>query len=189
VATIYLLLGFPGTGKYTVAVEVARQLEGDGHPVRLIDNHTVADVLFPLAPQADGRSPLPSELIDRVRDINEVVLRTIEQLSPTEWSFVFTHHLVESTTNREYVARLEALAAQRHARFVPVILSCDHGELLRRVVQPERRGRKLVDPSRAQEIIDEGMLRPVSRDALALDITSLSPVEAARAIIDQRSST
>ena len=37
-ATIFLLLGFPGTGKYTVAVEMVRHLEAQGHPARHLGN-------------------------------------------------------------------------------------------------------------------------------------------------------
>ena len=40
---IYQLLGYPGTGKYTVARALVDQLEAGGATVRLIDNHLVAN--------------------------------------------------------------------------------------------------------------------------------------------------
>jgi hypothetical protein len=115
--------------------------------------------------------------------MNAVVLKTIEQLSPHQWSFVFTHHLVDEHANRKYFNRLEVLAASREAAFVPVTLTCEPEELLRRVVQPERRGRKLVDPERARAYLSQAMLRPDSDNAMTLDVTSLAPADAAAAII------
>jgi len=179
----YLLLGYPGTGKYTIAREIVHQLTGVGAETKLLDNHAVGDLIFPLVPEADGKSPLPAQLIDRYRDMNSVVLKTIEQLSPHQWSFVFTHHLVDDHANRAYVKRLEVLSASRDAAFVPVTLTCEPKELLRRVVQPERHGRKLFDPERAREYLEQPMLRPDSDNAMTLDVTSLVPANAAAAII------
>jgi hypothetical protein len=181
---IYLLMGYPGTGKYNVAREVVRQLLEVGHETKLVDNHTIADLLFPLVPQADGSSPLPPQLIVRYQEAREIVLQTIEELSPPEWSFVFTVHLVDSEGSRRFVKRLESLAHQRGSAFAFVTLTCDPEELLRRVTQPERHGRKLVDPGRATEYLAAGMLRPEAAEALRLDITSLPPAEAAAVILE-----
>lgn len=181
--TFYLLLGYPGTGKFTIAREMVRQLIAIGAETKLLDNHAVGDLIFPLVPEADGKSPLPDQLIDRYREMNAVLLKTIEQLSPHRWSFVFTFHLVDDRANRTYVKRLEALATSRGASFVPVTLVCESEELLRRVVQPERHGRKLVDPDRAREYLKQSMLRPASDNAITLDVTSQSPANAAAAII------
>jgi hypothetical protein len=187
-AAIYLLLGYPGTGKFTVAGEIVRQLRAAGRQTKLLDNHAVSDLIFPLVPQADGKSPLPAELIDRVRELNNVVLTTIEQLSPPQWSFVFTHHLIDNDANRRYVARLQRLAELRGAVFVPVTLWCESTALLHRVVQPERHGRKLVDPDRALDYLLDDVIVPPSPLALRLDITRLSPADAASTIIEHGAS-
>jgi dephospho-CoA kinase len=86
---IVLILGFPGTGKYTVAKELISSFDSDEAPARLIDNHTTANVLFHLIAEADGKTPLPEEVLKNDREINQIVLRTIDQLSPPHWSFVF----------------------------------------------------------------------------------------------------
>jgi hypothetical protein len=180
---IYLLQGFPGTGKYTVGRELVRQLLAVGRETKLVDNHAIADLLFPLVPEADGRSPLPHQLLVRYQEARDVVLKTIEELSPLDWSFVFTVYLVGGEGSRRLVDRFASLARHRGSGFVPVTLTCEPGELLRRVVQPERHGRKLVDPSRASEYIAGGMLKFESEDALTIDITTLTPPEAAGAIL------
>jgi hypothetical protein len=56
-------------------------------------------------------------------------------------------------------------------------------------VQPERHGRKLVDPERAREYLEQPMLRPHSDNAMTLDVTSLVPANAAAAIIARASVT
>jgi hypothetical protein len=178
----YLLLGSPGTGKYTVAQELVTQLRERGEEVRLLDNHRVANVLFDLIAEADGRSRLPASIFERVREMNLTVLRTIDELSPRDWSFVFTHHLVDTEDNRAYVAELAGIARDRDARFVPVILMCELGALAERIPRPDRRDRqKLVDVDRGLAMTRDPIVRPES--ALELDVTTLPPVVAAGEII------
>src|SRR4051812_18502407 len=88
---MYVLLGFPGTGKYTVAKRLVAATEQRGETVRLLDNHRSANVLFDLIAEADGSSQLPSGIFPRVRMINTAILETVEHLSPPDWSFVFTY--------------------------------------------------------------------------------------------------
>jgi hypothetical protein len=101
-------------------------------------------------------------------------LRTIRELSPPSWSFVFTHFLNDSVENHAYLNELRVIAADRSAQFHAVVLSCDPVELARRVPSPERRSRnKLTDPERLPGILGTSMLVP--SDSLQLDVTT-SPV-------------
>jgi hypothetical protein len=178
----YLLLGSPGTGKYTVAQELVAQLRERGEEVRLLDNHRVSNILFDLIAEADGRSRLPTAIFERVRELNLSVLRTIDELSPRDWSFVFTHHLVDTEDNRVYVAELARVAHDRKARFVPVVLTCELGELAGRIPRVDRRDRnKLVDVERGLAMTGDPIVRPDA--ALALDVTTLPPAVAAGEII------
>jgi broad-specificity NMP kinase len=179
--SLIVILGYPGTGKLTVASELVRQMSALGHTARLIDNHSVGDLLFPLIKEADGKSPLPSGIVRRFREVSVSVLKTIEELSPPEWSFVFTHHLVDSDSSRVYLEQFRAVAAAKGSRFLPVVLRCSPDTLAERVVMPERLGRKLTDVARAMEIIEEGILVPA--DAVVIDITHLSAPEAAKTIL------
>jgi tRNA uridine 5-carbamoylmethylation protein Kti12 len=178
---IVLILGFPGTGKLTVSRELVASLSAEGVPVRLIDNHATANVLFDLIAEADGKTPLPPEVLENVREMNQIVARTIENLSPRDWSFVFTHHLRDNEQNRSYLERLQAVAKTRRSTFLAVVLTCDHDVLLTRVAEPERRSRnKLIDPAIAETILEGGMLVP--DQALAIDITVLPPTGTAKII-------
>jgi hypothetical protein len=177
---IVVILGYPGTGKFTVATELMRIAE-DRSPTRLIDNHAAANLLFNLISEADGRSALPPKVLENVREINLIVVRTIEELSPPDWSFVFTHHFQDNDWNRSYLGRLQALAARRVSTFLPVILTCDQDVLLERVARPGRRARrKLVDPSIALGIMKRGML--VAPESLTIDTTLREPIETAEII-------
>jgi hypothetical protein len=57
--TIIYLIGFPGTGKYTIAREIAQQED-----FRLVDNHLVNNPLFNLI-HADGITPLPRTYLEK----------------------------------------------------------------------------------------------------------------------------
>jgi AAA domain len=176
-----VVMGYPGTGKFTVANELVSELAAGGTTIRLVDNHAAANIVFDLIAEADGKTPLPIGVLDRVRDINLVIARTIDEHSPPAWSFVLTHHLLDNAQDRAYLGRLETLARQRGSTFLLVVLTCDQDVLLDRVAEPERRSRnKLVDRSIALTIIERGMLTP-SR-AMTIDVTHRTPTETAKMI-------
>ena len=60
----------------------------------MVDNHHTSNVIF-AGLNVDGVTPLPPEVWDRVREVREALLRTIEELSPPDWSFVFTNVLTD----------------------------------------------------------------------------------------------
>ncbi|MGH2634057.1 MAG: hypothetical protein ACRDG3_11655, partial [Tepidiformaceae bacterium] len=141
-SVVYHLIGRPGVGKYTIGVELSR-LTG----ARLVDNHSVANVIFNLI-NPDGVTPLPHGVWSRVGQVRAAVIDTLINLAPRELSFVFTN-FIRGEDAAEYAAFMELVdaAAARGSVFVPIVLSCDTGELVQRIVRPERRARmKLVDP-------------------------------------------
>ncbi|MCD8491927.1 MAG: hypothetical protein LRY51_08510 [Geovibrio sp.] len=87
--TIIYLLGFPGTGKYTIAKEICAQAD-----VRLVDNHLVNNPLFSLIWQ-DGTTPLPPRIWDNIGKVWEAVLDTIVHISAPDTSFVLTNALTD----------------------------------------------------------------------------------------------
>jgi tRNA uridine 5-carbamoylmethylation protein Kti12 len=181
---IVLILGYPGTGKLTVSKELISTMAADLTPIRLIDNHATANILFDLIAEADGQSVLPPEVLDSVREINLIVARTIDHLSPLDWSFVLTHHLQNNDRNHSYIGRLKSIAEHRGSTFLSVILTCKQDVLLRRVAHTERRSRnKLIEPSIAKSIIEGGMLIP--DDSITIDITSRTPADTSGVIRDE----
>ena len=178
---VYQLLGYPGTGKYTVARALVDRLEAGGATVRLIDNHLVANPVVSLVPAGED-GLIPEAAFDRVQAVRAEVMATIGQFTPPSWSLVFTNYWVDGDRAAAHLAEVVALAERRGSTFVPVLLRCDPDELVRRVVAPDRVARhKLVDPAGARRLLAEKLLRPPG--TLALDVTELAPADAAERIV------
>ncbi len=184
--SLYLITGFPGVGKLTVARALAELIEEAGDTVRIVDNHWINNPIFGLVEQ-DGLTPLPPAVWDRVGEVASAVVRTVEDLTPRHWHLIFTAYL-DGETDTATVTRLEAVAGSRGARFVPVRLLCDPGENARRIVAPERRERmKSVDPVEPYRLAENGP--PYDMDhsnQLSIDVTSTRPEVAAAQILDYR---
>jgi hypothetical protein len=181
---LFLLIGFSGTGKLTVARVLRDRLMADGEQVRLVDNHYINNPIFHLIDVA-GEKPLPDGTWDRVGEVRDAVFRTIEELSPRSWSFIFTNDLIDRPEERAYVHRLAQLADRRHSILIPVRLLCDVEELCRRIVSSERRVlMKAVDAGWIRRRVEtEEVLDPELASTLTLDVTSMPPEEAAERIL------
>ncbi len=187
-AAIVHLIGYPGVGKYTVAKELVRLTDRDDRRFVLVDNHLTSNVIFSVIP-VDGRSaaPLPDVVWDRVDEVRAAVLRTVEDLSPTDWSFVFTNVALEGDpVDRRSVERVRRVAATRHSHYVPVRLACDIDEHLRRVVRPDRADRmKWQDADGVARYRARAELIEIDHPALLdLDVTHRSATDSALAVLE-----
>lgn len=186
--TILYLIGFAGTGKYTIAKEIAA-LTG----AVLVDNHLINNPVFSVI-GADGKTPLPAGIWQKTEGIRHIVLDTIAELGKPESSFIFTNQLYAGNpVDRRWYEDVEKLATKRNALFVPVILRCELEELCRRVTSPERalRLKEIVAEKTRKKIRKYTLLRIEHPNYLELDVTNLSPLQAAQTIIahvEQRTS-
>lgn len=180
--TIILLMGFAGTGKYTVGRALSNQTGA-----KLIDNHLINNSIF-TAVNADGITPLRAEVWDKVKQIRRIVYDTIRELSPAGTSFIFTSELRQSNP-ADYVAFAEVrkLANARGSLFVPIRLVCDVDELCHRVVSPERRERlKSIDPEQARKrATEDAVLAPRHSNLRTIDVTTRSPQSTVAAILKE----
>jgi hypothetical protein len=180
---VVVLLGLPGTGKFTIAKELRDQYEGLARDVRVIDNHYTANVVFGVLPLVDGYRAIPPETWDHVAKVRAAVWDAIIDLSSPETSFVFTTDI----TTREgagHADQYRRVAAARGSVFVPVRLLCEVDELARRIVSPERRDRsKWLDSEgvRRKHAVDT-VLELNDAAGLTLDVTSTPPGRAAELI-------
>jgi len=181
------LLGFPGVGKYTIALELIRQLDAQGETARLVDNHLTANLITGLVAEPYVKGMLDREVRERISAVRSVVERAIEELSPREWTFVFTNFPLKDDPFQVAIFNNRTLAERRDASFLPVVLTCEVGELLRRLQSPGRDVRqKLRDPEVAGELIKRGLLVPDWPEMQEVDVTRLSAEEAAREILRLR---
>lgn len=178
--TIIYLIGFPGTGKYTVAKEICKQAD-----VKLVDNHLINNPVFAFV-ERDGVTPLPDEVWKLAHKIRETVLETITTLSPLHYNFVFTNVLVDNDwVDQAIYDLIKQTAAERKAKFVPIRLECEVEENLKRIASPERKAHmKQMKPESAREIRAEKSIISIEHaNILDLDITEISAEKAAGIIL------
>jgi hypothetical protein len=182
VSAVIQLLGYPGTGKYTVARELVRLMNERGRTARLLDNHASANLVLSLVPTPTNG--IPDDVMQRIVSIREQVMDTLRSLTPPDWSIVFTN-FPPTAEKALWVQGHRDLATARGAAFLCVALECEPDEILRRVVAPERAERhKLVDPDRMREILADPLPLPPWDDIRRLDVTERAPADAAAAILE-----
>jgi GNAT superfamily N-acetyltransferase len=178
--TVVSLLGFAGCGKRTVAHALGAVIEA-----KVVDNHSINNLILSLIPY-NGVSRVPDKAWKEIGKVREAVLKTVVTLSPPMSNFIFTLEAVQgNASQRASFEAIQRAAARRRALFVAVRLTCDEGELVRRVQSPERVGLlKCIDPiaaarkARWSQVLDTG-----DPGELTLDVTGLRPDESAAAIV------
>jgi hypothetical protein len=160
---------------------------GRGHHYVVLDNHHTNNVIF-AALDIDGVKPVPQAVWDRIREVRELLLRTIEDLSPRDWTFVFTNVLTDDkASERATVDRLVQVAHRTDRTYLPVLLQCEVDTLTARVDSQQRRDRsKWIDPPavgdyvRTHHLVDVSDLHP-----LTIDTGTIAPADAALLILQR----
>lgn len=188
-SAVYLLLGFPGTGKYTVGKALAAEIERRGDTVRLVDNHYVNNVVFGVI---EKQSPLPQGVWDRIRDVRRAVVGALEEFGSPEWNVVFTNFITEAEIpdiDPEFFPRIKALGAQRPGGIRVVRLTCDLEENCRRIQRADRVERmKLTREQVLRELVAANTIYdPPDLPTITLDVTHAAPEETAKRILDDPS--
>jgi hypothetical protein len=174
------LVGFPGTGKLTVARELALILKA-----RVVDNQWINNPIFGLL-DSDRVTPFPIGVWDQITKVRQAVLETIATLSAPDANFILTHAGYDNDRGDEEIYNAIARTAERRgAFFVPVRLLCEEAELVRRVVSPDRASRlKSMDPEAARrEARTRDVLKVNHANQMTLDISAISPQESARLVL------
>ena len=178
--TIIYLIGFAGTGKYTIAKEIVAL-----SAARLVDNHLINNPVFSLIP-LDGVTPLSDSVWEKTWAIRHIILDVIRDISPSDYSFIFTNELNEGVADdAKLFAEVEELASTRKSVLIPVRLICDENELCRRITSPNRADRlKDTNADNARrKYRSSQILNVLHPNLLNLNVTNLEPIQAAQAII------
>jgi hypothetical protein len=177
---ILYLIGFAGTGKLTIANAILER-----SPFLLVDNHFINNIVFRLI-DTDGNGPLPRRVWENIGKVRSIVFDTMRYLSKPDRNFVLTNELVEGDAEDEKVFQdVRAVATARGAAFLPVRLIIAPEELARRVVSPQRQALlKSRDPHEVLRMAREHQVyRPKDVDYFELELTKLSPADAAEQIL------
>jgi GNAT superfamily N-acetyltransferase len=171
--TLYLI-GFAGSGKYTVAKEIAK------FEYRIVDNQLINNPIFSLL-DLDGVAPIPEKAWASIEDIRKAILGFVFQ--DPKSNYVFTNELYEVDHDRVIYNQVKRAAEKRGSLFVPVKLRVSLEERKRRITNPERLDRfkttNLGETQTQQELIkiDHPHL-------LEIEVTGLSAGETAKEILD-----
>lgn len=174
--TVIYLFGHPGTGKYTIGLELAKQ----GYV--LCDNQLVNNPIFTLL-NYDGYSNIPRFAWDAIGRIRTVMLDFLA--TEQNGNYVLTNCLYENKGDRDCYNQVENMALKRDSLFIPVKLTISKEENVKRITEPSRRERwKSIDPEDVHQ--REELLEVKHPHLLELDVSSLSAMDAAAAILEHR---
>ena len=106
------LVGYPASGKLTVATALVEAAAARGQTFVRLDNHLTGDVILSVVDRS--LNPIPRAVWDRVEDVREVMYQAIVELSPPDWSFVLTNVVqANDPMDARAVERVHQLAMER----------------------------------------------------------------------------
>jgi hypothetical protein len=111
VPAVYQLLGYPGTGKYTVARAIVEQLAARGEPAALLDNHATANLVWSLV---TPERRFDADVMARVAELRAVLWDAAAELTGPAHSLILTNFLplmaptVRRQPSRRQTARVKA---------------------------------------------------------------------------------
>lgn len=169
--TIYLI-GLSGTGKYTIAKEIARQAK-----YKIVDNHLINNVIFS---QLDLNKKIPENAWAAISKIRMATLDFISQ--NTVDNYIFTNVLLDVVHDYELFELIKNTAEKRGSQFIPVKLIIDYDEMSKRITTLERQDR-MKSQAICNSDIETGLIRIGHSNLQILDVTKLSAKTAASEIL------
>lgn len=168
---IIYLIGTSGTGKYTIATEIAK----NGY--KICDNQLINYSIFTLL-NYNGFNEIPEYAWEAIRGIRENILGFLE--NEPDNNYVLTNVLGNIDRDYKIFEQVETVALKRGSIFVPVKLIISEEENIRRIQNEDRLLKlKSIDPEDAKAQILINIKHP---NLLTLDVTKLSRKEAASEI-------
>lgn len=171
--TLYLI-GFAGTGKYTIAKEITK------FGYKIVDNQLINNPIFSLL-DLDGITPIPEKAWASIEKIRKILLDFISK--DLKSNYVFTNELYEAEYDRVIYNQVKGAAEKRGSLFVPVKLNVSFEERKRRITNPERLER-FKTTNLAEVQMQQEFIKIDHPHLLELDVTDLGAVQAAEKILD-----
>jgi adenylylsulfate kinase-like enzyme len=170
--------GYAGVGKFTIAKSLVPLLP---QPTKLVHNHLLIEPVAAIF----GRTS--SEYQPLRKSVRQLMLSTIcnsEELNSS--ILVFTDQQSSSPLGSSVAMEYHAAALKRKSRFFSIRLQCKEDEHLRRATSEDRLRSaftKLTDESLIKRMRNnEDIYKFSGDDELTIDVTDLSPNEAAQRI-------
>lgn len=169
---VVVLFGRPAVGKFTIAQQLAKELD-----YQLLHNHAVVDLVESLFPFG---SPPFVELREKLW------LAAVDAAVRAKLRGIILTFVPEKTVTDDFISNLRAIAPQ--LRFVE--LRCEPIELERRIREPSRQKfGKLRDPDLYRQLDAQGVFsKPeMPRADVVVDVTKQDALTSARSIARQLS--
>jgi hypothetical protein len=154
---VFLLNGFPGVGKFTMAEALEAELITTGIPHRLFDNYLIIDA-------AEGvLLRHTSEHYALRKQFREVAFKALQTLEEEKLVIIMTASLIITPDDLELFAEYAGIAEAKGVSLVMVNILCDAKTNGARLCSEERReGAKT-------KLIDVGVLETIRRERMLLD--------------------
>lgn len=176
---IIYLIGFPGSGKLTIAKELCNILDGV-----IVDNNLFNNIIFDMI---DFRNvEVTSEIWEKIFVIRENMLAILEKYHIESKHYIFTNELIKGDSYDQKVYNsVVNLSKKMNVEILPVVLYCNSAELVKRVQSKEReKERKITDSDFAMRKI-KGKKLFVPQGSLEIDNSNLSAKEVAKKIVEK----
>ncbi|ETV93376.1 hypothetical protein H310_12638 [Aphanomyces invadans] len=170
------LVGWPGTGKQTIGHAMQRLVP----TCHFFSNHHVIDLAKAIAGPRGSASPSYQRIRGDVH-ANAVDL-LLSQLRATNAPAIMTGAHAGGAGDVGVFGNVYAAATHAGIPVVGVLLRCSLEENKRRVATDERQGRKLTNPDDLDTIYATKTLFDAVPHPIDLDVTQMSPDEAAHCI-------
>ncbi|KAL9100104.1 MAG: hypothetical protein Q9163_004479 [Psora crenata] len=188
---IIYINSWPGVGKHTIAEMIKKQMEGK---IRVVHNHHHIDLAGSILPRSSA------DYLQLRKRLRAVLFDTLATCYETfEHTYIFTDFQTANESGTSVAKEYQHGAERRGCTFVPVVLSCETSENERRMRSPDRvqlvtgvgggRGKgMLLDTEILKSYRKRGEIYRFEGSAAAaqleLDVTHLSPAQAAAKIIE-----
>lgn len=150
-SVIIYLTGRPGVGKYTIAKELSK------FDFITCDNQLINNPIFELV-NYNGKCEVSELAWEHIANIRKEIFKFLIQTANK--NYVLTNNLYEDEGDKELYNEVHEMAKARNSIFVPIRLSVEISEHIRRLTNIDRKQRfKTIDPIFAQ---NQEPLLPIS---------------------------
>lgn len=165
--------GWPGSGKLTIAREMAYRINA-----RVVDSHTLLNPAEALYERTD---PAYARLR---RDLRELVFAHLKRVD-ARVPLIFTDALSDDPWDAKMFEEYRALAVSRRSRLISILLDCSQDENERRLVSADRAAqRKLTRIGTLRDLRQNyRLLKPANVENYAPDVSLMTVDDAAGWII------
>lgn len=171
------LLALPGVGKLTIAKVLQKHLDAV-----LIDSHLINNPIFTVIAK-NNVVPATSAVFALAHKVRKTVLETIETCTTDNANYIFTNMSVAG--DEPMFQDMRDAFDRRGLTYVPIYMTCTEMELIKRRTSPGRKEqlKSFTAESASHDFHNKKLLVIPHENSLSMDVTNLSPDQAAQHIL------